>query len=137
MAFGQYQTPYYNPYAPQQPFGMTAPMPGAMPAVPAPMQSQAQAQPASVAAGNGLVWVGSRQEEQIYPVAPGCAVPLWDANAPYVYIRQADGSGKPSFNAFKLVAADEEPEGEYATKKELEELKAELRALLKEAKKDE
>lgn len=97
--------PYYQPYQPayyqppmadqltqlrQQPFQ-------AMP------QQQAPQQPPSI------VWVQNEMEAANYLVAPNSAVTLWDSNAPVVYLKQADASGKPSMKTYDLVERTQRP----------------------------
>ena len=71
-----------------------------------------------------------------YLVAPNSAVTLWDSNAPVVYLKQADASGKPSMKIYDLVERNSRPAQapvtspvEYATKDELAALAARLDAL--------
>lgn len=52
---------------------------------------------------SGMIWVACKAEADSYPIAPGCAVALWDSGAPVVYLRQADNTGKPSTKTFDLV----------------------------------
>lgn len=66
-----------------------------------PSQMQAMSQP--VQQNSGMIWVSSRQEADTYPINPGSAVALWDANNPVVYLRQADNTGKPSTTVYDLV----------------------------------
>ena len=63
------------------------PMPQQMP--------QVQPQQAQVS-GQSMVWVNGEQEAMGYLVAPNSAVALWDSNAPTIYLKQADASGKLS-----------------------------------------
>ena len=95
----------------------------------APPPTQQQASPS-------IVWVQSEMEAASYPVAPNNAVTLWDSNAPVVYLKQADASGKPSMKIYDLVErnsrpaqAPQDPAVEYATKDELSALAARLDAL--------
>ena len=55
----------------------------------------------------GILWVGSEQEAQSYPVAPNNAVALWDSTRPTVYLKQADASGKPSIKIYDLAERTE------------------------------
>ena len=73
-----------------------------------------------------------------YLVAPNSAVALWDSNAPTIYLKQADASGKPSIKVYDLVernapttapAAPQAAPVEYATKQDLEALAARVEAL--------
>lgn len=89
-----------------------------------------------------IVWVQNEMEASNYLVAPNSAVTLWDSNAPVVYLKQADASGKPSMKIYDLVERNSRPVQapvapgvEYATKDELTALAARLDALaaIKEA----
>lgn len=68
-----------------------------------PMMAQPVPQNASPMAGSAMVWVPGFQAAQEYLVAPNSAVALWDSNAPVVYLKQADSSGKPSLTVYDLV----------------------------------
>lgn len=79
-----------------------------------------------------IVWVQSEMEAMNYLVAPNSAVTLWDSNAPVVYLKQADASGKPSMKTYDLVERTQKPAQanvEYATKEELNALAAKIEAL--------
>ena len=61
---------------------------------------------------------------------------LWDSNAPVIYLKQADASGKPSMKIYDLVERNSRPVQtmqtqavEYATKDELAALAARLDAI--------
>ena len=93
-------------------------------------------------AAPSIVWVQNEMEAANYLVAPNSAVTLWDSNAPVVYLKQADASGKPSMKIYDLVERNSRPAQapvappvEYATKDELAALAARLDALtaIKEA----
>lgn len=97
-----------------------------------PMPQQAQV------SGQSMVWVNGEQEAMGYLVAPNSAVALWDSNAPTIYLKQADASGKPSIKVYDLVernapttapAAPQAAPVEYATKQDLEALAARVEAL--------
>ncbi len=66
-----------------------------------PMQANPIQQPAPQ--NGGINWVGSKTEADNWPIAPGCAVALWDSNNPVIYLRQADSTGKPSTKVYDLV----------------------------------
>lgn len=95
MAFGNYQyNPYVNPYA--NPYNQQMPtfqqqMPQQMPT----MQNTAQ--------NSGFVWVDGIEEANNFYVAPNNAVQLWDKNAPCIYKKSADSTGKPTMQIFDLV----------------------------------
>ena len=83
-----------------------------------------------------IVWVQNEMEAANYLVAPNSAVTLWDSNAPVVYLKQADASGKPSMKIYDLVERTQRPVQapvappvEYATKDELAALAARLDAI--------
>ena len=82
-----------------------------------------------------MVWVSGEQEAMAYLVAPNSAVALWDSNAPVIYLKQADASGKPTLKIYDLVErsaarpAPAAPQVEYATRQQLDELAARVEAL--------
>lgn len=83
-----------------------------------------------------IVWVQNEMEAANYLVAPNSAVTLWDSNAPVVYLKQADASGKPSMKIYDLVEriqnpaqAQQAPLVEYAPLARLEALEARLNEL--------
>lgn len=87
-------------------------------------------------AAPSIVWVQNEMEAANYLVAPNSAVTLWDSNAPVVYLKQADASGKPSMKIYDLVErtqrpvqAAQAPSVEYAPLSRLEALEARLDAL--------
>ena len=99
------------------------------------MQQAQQASPS-------IVWVQNEMEAANYLVAPNSAVTLWDSNAPVVYLKQADASGKPSMKIYDLVErtqrpvqAPQAPAVEYATKDDISALAARIGVLeaIKEA----
>ncbi|NCE63756.1 hypothetical protein D1159_03975 [Pseudoflavonifractor sp. 524-17] len=74
-----------------------------------PIQSmQPSTQPTAPQSG-GINWVNSKQEADNWPIAPGCAVALWDSNNPVIYLRQADSTGKPSTKVYDLVERTDNP----------------------------
>ena len=99
-----------------------------------PMQQMTQQQ-----APPSIVWVQSEMEAANYLVAPNSAVTLWDSNAPVVYLKQADASGKPTMKIYDLVertkanrsptAASMHPAMEYVTRDEFNALAARLDAI--------
>ena len=105
------------------------------------MQPQMMQQPVqppvqqSVQQSGGINWVGSKLEADNWPIAPGCAVALWDSNNPVIYLRQADSTGKPSTKVYDLVERTENPVPQqpapkvdlsnYITRDQLEEILAE------------
>ena len=83
-----------------------------------------------------IVWVQSEAEAMTYPIAPNNAVTLWDSNAPVIYLKQADASGKPAMKIYDLVERNSRPVQaqqatavEYAPLSRLEALEARLNEL--------
>lgn len=130
--FGQqpyvYQQPIYNQPPMQEP--MMRPQYQPAPQYPAP-------QPQS--GGQSIIWVPNEKAANEFIVAPNNAVTLWDMNAPVVYVKKADASGKPAMTAYDLVervtapvspaAPQTAPTVEYVTRKDFDELAAKVAAL--------
>lgn len=121
----QYQNPYqqmYNPPVPDQLQQYRQPYQ---------MQNQPVQQPQQQSA---MVWVRNRMEADAYPVAPNTAIALWDMNAPVVYKKETDVSGRPIIKAFQLVEVTDTPQAanapavDYVTRKEFQEFVASLTA---------
>ena len=122
---------YYQPYQPYQP-----PMADQLMQL---RQNQYQPNIQQVPqqqAAPSIVWVQNEMEAANYLVAPNSAVTLWDSNAPVVYLKQADASGKPSMKIYDLVErsqrpaqAPQTPAVEYAPLSRLEALEARLNEL--------
>ena len=134
--------PYYNSY--QQPQFYQPPMPDQLAQLRGAQQFRPQQFPQQQpqqACGQSMVWVSGEQEAMGYLVAPNSAVALWDSNAPTIYLKQADASGKPSIKVFDLVERTSAPGAgqpaqgvEFATKADLEALAARVEALTAEKK---
>ena len=132
--FGQqpyvYQQPIYN-----QPPMQTMQEPMMRPQY----QPTPQYQPPQQSGGQSIIWVPNEQAANEFIVAPNNAVTLWDMNAPVVYVKKADASGKPSMTAYDLVervtapvvptAPQTAPMPEYVTRKDFDELAAKVAAL--------
>lgn len=73
------------------------------------MQQPVQQIQPPIQQNGGINWVGSKLEADNWPIAPGCAVALWDSNNPVIYLRQADSTGKPSTKIFDLVERTDNP----------------------------
>ena len=123
MAF----TPYYQPnyYQPPMPDNL---MQMRQQQMMQPMQQPVQQNP--VAQG-GVQWVSGEQEARGYLIAPNSAVALWDSNAPTVYLKQADASGKPTLKIYDLVeraetasTASQGKAPDYVTRDEFDRLAA-------------
>lgn len=123
--------PYYQPPMADQ----LAQLRGAQ-CQPIPQQiPQVQPQQAQTG-GQSIVWVSGEAEAMAYLVAPNSAVALWDSNAPTIYLKQADASGKPSIKVYDLVErtqkpvqASQPPVVEYAPLSRVEALEARLNEL--------
>lgn len=125
-------TPYYPGY---QPMYYQPPMPDQLAQLRGSQYQPAQ-QPQQAPVSPSIVWVQNEMEAANYLVAPNSAVTLWDSNAPVVYLKQADASGKPSMKTYDLVErtqmpvqAQQAPMVEYAPLSRLEALEARLDAL--------
>ncbi len=100
-------------------------------------QQMQQVQPQQAqTGGQSMVWVSGEAEAMAYLVAPNSAVALWDSNAPTIYLKQADASGKPSIKVYDLVErtqkpvqASQPPVVEYAPLSRVEALEARLNEL--------
>jgi hypothetical protein len=139
MMFGQqpyvYQQPIYN-----QPIGQPISQPMQEPMMrpqyqPAPQMPAYQPQPQQPQ-NQSIIWIPNEQAANDFIVAPNNAVTLWDMNAPVVYVKKADASGKPTMTTYDLVeraqaapapaAPRKDMSEEYVTRREFEELVAKL-----------
>lgn len=121
---------YYQPYQPYQP-----PMADQLAQL-RQNQYQPNMQQVPQQQSPSIVWVQNEMEAANYLVAPNSAVTLWDSNAPVVYLKQADASGKPSMKIYDLVERTQRPVQspqasavEYAPLSRLEALEGRLDAL--------
>ena len=95
-------TPYYGTYMPNF-------YPGSYQQTPPPVQQTTQQYQTPLTNQNGIIWVPNEQAANDYLVAPNSAVTLWNSNAPVVYLKQADASGKPSMKVYDLVERTQRP----------------------------
>ena len=106
---------------------------------PAPQMPTYQPQPQPQQPQNqSIIWIPNEQAANDFIVAPNNAVTLWDMNAPVVYVKKADASGKPTMTTYDLVeraqaapapaAPRRDMSEEYVTRREFEELVAKLTA---------
>ena len=105
---------------------------------PAPQMPAYQPQPQQPQ-NQSIIWIPNEQAANDFIVAPNNAVTLWDMNAPVVYVKKADASGKPTITTYDLVermqaqptpaSAQPEPAIEYVTRKDFDELAAKVAAL--------
>lgn len=114
--YGGYQNPYFAP----QMQGQMNPMQQPQQMTPQIIQQPQMVQPSMTAqnqpiptigmgnqgGGNGIIWVPNYAAANDYLVAANNAVALWDASAPFVYLKQADSTGKPTIKAYELVERD-------------------------------
>ena len=121
---------YYQPYQPYQP-----PMADQLMQL-RQNQYQPNMQQVPQQQSPSIVWIQNEMEAANYLVAPNSAVTLWDSNAPVVYLKQADASGKPSMKVYDLVErtqgpaqAPQVPAVEYAPLSRLEALEARINEL--------
>lgn len=108
--YGGYQNPYFPQMQGQMnPMQQTQPIQPQMvqqpPMVP-PVQTPPMSQAPIGSQGNGIIWVPNFAAANDYLVAANNAVALWDSSSPFVYLKQADASGKPTIKAFELVERD-------------------------------
>ena len=119
--------PYYGAYMPNF-------YPGSYQQTPPPVQQTTQQYQTPLTNQNGIIWVPNEQAANDYLVAPNSAVTLWNSNAPVVYLKQADASGKPSMKVYDLVERTQRPVQvptvEYAPLSRLEALEARLNELV-------
>ena len=120
-------------YYPYQPNYFQPPMPDQLTQLRQQQYQTMQPQQMAQQQAPSIVWVQSEIEAANYLVAPNSAVTLWDSNAPVVYLKQADASGKPSMKIYDLVERTQRPVQtpavEYAPLSRLEALEARLNEL--------
>ena len=96
-------------------------------------------QPQQVQNG-GIVRVKDETEAMNYPVAPGYSVMFIDENISHLYVKTAGLSqfDRPAFEKYKLTKENtSNTNTEYATKADIQELKARIEELTKGEKTDE
>ena len=102
-----------------------------------PQQTQMQPQQLN---GNSIIWVQGEAGAKSYLVAPNNTVQLWDSENNVIYLKSADSSGMPSIkildytireNGSQMAQNGLRSNVEYATKEELEKLKADIMSLIK------
>lgn len=137
--FGQqpyvYQQPIYS-----QPISQPMQEPMMRPQYqPTPQMQYQPPQPQQPSGGQSIIWVPNEKAANEFIVAPNNAVTLWDMNAPVVYVKKADASGKPAMTTYDLVERATAPASptvpqtvpsvEYVTRKDFDELAAKVAAL--------
>lgn len=102
-----------------------------------PQQVQMQPQQQN---SNSIIWVQGEAGAKSYLVAPNNTVQLWDSENNVIYLKSADSSGMPSIkildytireNGSQMAQNGLRSNVEYATKEELEKLKADIMSLIK------
>lgn len=106
---------------------------------PTPQMQYQPPQPQQPSGGQSIIWVPNEKAANEFIVAPNNAVTLWDMNAPVVYVKKADASGKPAMTTYDLVERATAPASptvpqtvpsvEYVTRKDFDELAAKVAAL--------
>lgn len=98
----------------------------------APMPPQPQQMPQSTA----ITWVQGMEGARAYLVGAGNTVPLWDSEAPVIYLKSADAIGMPSMKILDYTVRDEaraqSREGnseQYSTRSEVDQLRREVSSL--------
>lgn len=91
-----------------------------------------QAQPQN----NNMLWVQGEAGAKSYLVAPNQTVTLWDSESQTIYLKTADNMGMPSMKVLDYTVRDSvpqtakiPPQSGFATKDDLDSLKAEITAL--------
>ena len=86
---------FYNPYANNYGNGFTAtPVNNGYPNMSFQRNSQSPQQNQNGAQNNTFQWVQGQAGAEAYLVAPGASVILMDSNAPVIYFKSADNSGR-------------------------------------------
>lgn len=95
---------------------------------------------------NGLIWVQGDAGARSFLVAPNTTVPLWDSEAPVIYLKSADSFGMPSMKVLDYTIREasnlprkapiSEKTSEYTTKDEFEAYKQEIAKKLESIKED-
>ena len=102
--------------------------------VPVPQVSQPQNNPMNT----GIIWVQGEAGAKSYLVAPNNTVQLWDSESQTIYLKSADASGMPSMRILDYTIRDMNPPQikiqteDYATKAEMDGLRAEIERLREE-----
>ena len=111
-----------------------------------PYQSYAQPlyQPATPQnqANNAMIWVQGESGAKSYLVAPNTTVVLFDSESQTIYLKSADATGLPSMRILDYTIRDQQarggalsqPVGDFATKSEMDALRAELEQIKKRLK---
>lgn len=97
-------------------------------------QPYQQPQMAQNQGNNAMIWVQGESGAKSYLVAPNTTVVLFDSEAQTIYLKSADPTGLPSMRVLDYTIRDQkahngvfsQPAADYATKGEMDALRAEL-----------
>ena len=85
---------------------------------------------------NGIIWVQGEAGAKSYLVAPNQSVVLWDTESQTIYLKSANASGMPSIQTLDYTMRESapnlrpvSPESAFASKDDVDFLKAEIEAL--------
>lgn len=90
---------------------------------------------------NGIIWVQGLAGAKSYLVAPNTTVQLWDSEEQVIYLKSADASGMPTMKVLDYTIREQQNapsvqadliESDYATKKELSDIKNQIEDLKKQ-----
>lgn len=90
---------------------------------------------------NGIIWVQGLAGAKSYLVAPNTTVQLWDSEEQVIYLKSADASGMPTMKVLDYTIREQQNaptvqadliESDYATKKELLDIKNQIEDLKKQ-----
>lgn len=99
-----------------------------------PYQPYMQQQPSG-----GIIWIQGEAAAKSYLVAPNTSVPLWDSERQTIYIKSADAAGMPSMKVIDYTIRDTQAQQQaapaYATREDLDVVRAQLAELQNEWKK--
>lgn len=83
-------------------------------------------QQSATAPTSNLTWVVGRAGADAYVTAPNTTVLLMDSTADTFYLKETDATGRASVTTCDFTRREERGGGEYATRADLEALKAEI-----------
>ena len=97
-------------------------------------QSYQQPQMAQNQGNNAMIWVQGESGAKSYLVAPNTTVVLFDSESQTIYLKSADATGLPNMRVLDYTIRDQKahngvfnnPVGDFATKQEMDALRAEL-----------
>lgn len=79
---------------------------------------------------NGIIWIqGGITGANSYLVGPNATVALWDSDAPIIYLKSSDSSGKPSIKILDYTVREETSKNDdsnFITKDDLKDIQEKL-----------